>query len=422
MTATMRKLPAAVEAAVDAWKAGKLDEYERLFAALSPKRQAKVTEMTRAIIPAADEPSRSPKEGRFDFLDSYDTPEEKIRELKRQLNEANNRARRHTTSQAFLEEAMKQALEGVEFDVTMPKPPAAQPKKLQESAILHLSDIHFGKRTPKYNFEVAKAHVKQIQDKTVQVVRARRSFADVSEIHVLLGGDMIEGQDIFPGQAHELDEDLFQQACAQGPETIAKMLLVLLGEFQKVHIAAVPGNHGRIGGKRQGNDPRVNFDTIFAQNVMMLTENMLLRDPKNGAPRLKDITWDLPHQRIEDWWALTRVRGYGCLLIHGHQIKGSSYGGIPWYRASSNAKSYVDIVEGQGWDYLFMGHYHTMCKFDLNHRKVIVNGSTEMMNLHARSDLAVTGRPAQRLMFVDADHGLKAEEELLLGPPRSPNR
>lgn len=292
--------------------------------------------------------------------------------------------------------------------------PPAQPKRNHaEEAVLHICDTHFGKRTMTYGMAIAEERIVQVGERTQQLTELRRANAKIDHLHLYLGGDMGEGEgEIFPGQSHEIDADVIAQSCRERPRIISELVFSLLQTFKQITIAGVPGNHGRTA---RAAAKRNNFDNWF-YDVLRLMVDKHLR-PKDR----QRISWNLPIDRPngQEWWAHDIVANrWGCLLIHGDQIRGSL--GMPWYGIGKKAYGWIDTVP-HSWNYLFLGHFHTLCRTEMNGRTVLANGTTESANAYAAEQLAAGGEPLQRLCFFDERHGLISDDPLYLSE-RKPNR
>jgi hypothetical protein len=278
------------------------------------------------------------------------------------------------------------------------KPKRDRRTKNEEIAVLHYSDPQFGKITSSYDSSVAMARAELLAQKTVYLTEIRRNAAPVKECRVYLGGDIVEGEQIFPGQMALIDNPLIEQACNVAPSAIAKMVRHLLEHFEKVRVIAVPGNHGR--NSRHG-DPKTNWDMVACRVAMLM-----LSDP-NGKllPRLE---FEAPGT----FYYIDRVFDWGNLIVHGDQIRGG-FAGFPWYGVGKKAAGWADSIK-EPWDYLWFGHFHTMTSGTLNHRTFLANGTTESDNEYALEQLAAAGWPVQRLAFFSAHHGLISDNPVWL--------
>ena len=80
------------------------------------------------------------------------------------------------------------------------KPPRDRRKARPEVALLHLTDWQVGKRTISYDMDRARKRITEAAVKAVELTEIQRADHPVTECHVMLGGDMVEGVTIFPGQ------------------------------------------------------------------------------------------------------------------------------------------------------------------------------------------------------------------------------
>ena len=96
-----------------------------------------------------------------------------------------------------------------------------------EVALLHLTDWQLGKKSESFGIATLRARIANAVTKTISLTEIQRSHHPVDEIHVMLGGDMVEGISIFPGQVFEDEANLFEQliACSGLIESAIKTLL-----------------------------------------------------------------------------------------------------------------------------------------------------------------------------------------------------
>ena len=109
------------------------------------------------------------------------------------------------------------------------------------TAILLLTDLHFGNRTNQFNTQIASERIKGIPTKLAPFLPR-----DLEEIIVCLGGDIVEGEEIYATQQSNLDVTLIYQIDA-AVEAIWSMLINLQSTTGvKLRIVTSPGNHGRM--------------------------------------------------------------------------------------------------------------------------------------------------------------------------------
>ena len=177
---------------------------------------------------------------------------DRAEDLARQVTKLQTQLRQAKAKTADLIEAVYQGARDAAVVLGSPPPvPAAKKDRRTkgiEVALLHLSDWQIGKITDSFNTAVARDRLRTLAGKVEQITEIERADHPVNEIHVLLGGDMIEGTAIFPGQAHLVDSNLFEQTF-QARAAIVELVRHLLGVFGSVHCWEEPGNHGRLGRK-----------------------------------------------------------------------------------------------------------------------------------------------------------------------------
>lgn len=280
----------------------------------------------------------------------------------------------------------------------VPPPTKDRRRKDAETAIVMLSDWQLGKRTPSYDSDVCATRVELMASKVAELAAIQRADHPVKHCAVFLLGDMIEGEMIFPGQAHEVDSSLGRQVAKDGPRILAGFIRHMLANFETVSVHAVPGNHGRIGGRAsRESHPETNGDRMLYWNVETILD---------GEDRL---TWQIPER---DPWIVADL-GEGCrfMLLHGDQVRGSQ--GIPWYGWSRRVQG-LDMMSRRIWndlafDYVAAGHFHTPVSLYINGARLWINASTESHNPYAAQQLGAAGEPAQWLLFAQPGRGVTAE-------------
>jgi len=280
----------------------------------------------------------------------------------------------------------------------VPRPKPDRRTKRAEVALLHLSDLHFGKRTPSFNSDVAADRLAVLGMKVAKITEIERADHPVRTACLLLGGDLAENLGIFPGQAYEVDSSTFEQMFA-AVNALVGLISVLLGVFHSLAVYEVPGNHGRIG--RKGDYPRSdNIDRMIGA---------ILRERVKGYEREARLRWHEP----DGWFNIVTAGNYRALLVHGDQIK--SFGGnTPAFGILRKANAWASGVLPPFTD-MYMGHFHQSLVLPLANGKgrVFVVPSIESDSPYAKEFVAATGTPAQRLNFIDPDKGRVTSERLI---------
>lgn len=271
-------------------------------------------------------------------------------------------------------------------------------KDKDEVALLHTSDWQLGKLTETYNMRVCEERLELLADKVNLLTEIQRSAHPVSRVHVMFGGDIVEGVDIFPGQAYEIEESLYGQlftAVRLGVQLVRR----LKSMFDVVEVTGEPGNHGRLG--RKGQFPARDNSDRMAYKIM---SQAFLGD--------KQVIW---HEDSGGWHQIVQIGTYRALLIHGDEIK--SFGGnIPAFGLLRKGTAWSSGVVPGGFQDIYYGHFHTPMELTLPNGGVMYGvGSTESDNAYAAEFVAARGLPSQRLHFIDPRKGrVTAQYKIIL--------
>lgn len=332
--------------------------------------------------------------------------EETVGELRKQIGKLERKLQKTITQENTLIDAVVEAVLSNPPRLHVPKAPRKQKAKHEEVAVLHLSDTQIGKITETYDTAKAEDRIMEACQKLAVIASTRRKAAAIRRVDLILGGDMIEGEEIFPHQAHEIDSSVYEQACVTGPAMLCRAVLFLAQEFEEVRVFSVPGNHGRNGPHGGRANPRTNWDQV----AMHTTRTILLGSQEHPRNELTGrVIWPEVNPRF---WTIDRVYDWGLLIVHGHQIRGG-FAGFPYYGTAKKVWGWIDSVPVK-WDFLLHGHFHTPAMITVGKRRVYANGTTESDNEYAREELANSGLPCQRALFIDEKHGILSDDLIYL--------
>jgi hypothetical protein len=258
-------------------------------------------------------------------------------------------------------------------DVVLDPPSWLAPKNTRSSKratlVVMLSDTHFDEVVRPsevgglnaYNRTIAELRLKTWCENVIKMARHYLSGVTYDGVVVLLGGD------IFSGDIHEelkeTNEDTILGSLLHWSEQMAAAITVLADEFGKVHVAAVPGNHGRLTRKPRAKlRAKTNLDWLLAK----MLERHYAKD--------KRVTF-----QIEDGAdTLVGIYQWGHLLTHGDQAHGGGgIGGIwpPIMRLRAKKAQRAMAVD-QPFDTLWMGHWHQL----IITPGLVVNGSLKSVD------------------------------------------
>jgi hypothetical protein len=334
--------------------------------------------------------------------------EEVIKDLKSSLTRTTRQLAKVKNSKVELTEAVYQAVKDNVLAITVPEyPKAPKDQRIQasETAIAVLSDWQLAKVTKTYNSQVCADRVKLYGDKLLKLVEIQRADHPIRKLHIDLAGDLVEGEQIFPGQSFLIDASLYQQVVKDGPEILVSFIVRMASEFDEVHVTGAIGNHGAIGGRgRKEYHPESNADRMLYKIAQTIIE----------AKGISNVTFNIPDGGAErNWYAIDTIGDKSFLIMHGDQIRGG-FAGMPWYGFQKKVLGWNAGAIPESFDYVICGHWHQPVSFVLNDKLVWVNGSTESNNTYAQEMLAASGRPCQWLLFAHPEHGVTNEYRVWL--------
>lgn len=210
-----------------------------------------------------------------------------------------------------------------------------------------------------YNWDIM---LSRMDDVRRTVVSHKDHFAfNVDVLRVYLLGDMLSG-DIHDELAITNDRPT-AEAVVQFAADSAEWLQSLAGEFPKIHVAGVVGNHPRASKKPSAKMAHNNGDWLYYK---------LLEAYLKGQGQ---FSFDFPRgsfnvQEMCDRWRI--------LLMHGDGIR-SSMPGVPWggvHRRVTTLEQQFSKAR-QPLDYVVMGHWHTRNSLDGIQAETFINGSVK---------------------------------------------
>lgn len=314
-----------------------------------------------------------------------------------QLREALKRSQQQYAKLKVKNDELVQAVYQAAKDASLGTPPVkvSPPKKdtrkgKLEVAVIHCTDWQLGKKSVSYGSETCGQRIDRFIDKVLHITDIQRKHHPVREAVLMLGGDMVEGMGIFPGQSYEVDSYLYEQLF-EVSRLISKTVSTLANNFESVRVVCEYGNHGRIG--RYGEMPKGDNIDRISYEIARSKVGHLVKD------------W----QSSDAWYQIVKIGNYTALLVHGDEIK--SFGGnTPAFGILRKVNAWAGGVI-EHFDDCYMGHWHTPMSLTMsNGGRIFVTGSPESHNEYAREFVAATGIPSQRLHFVDPDKGRVAAE------------
>lgn len=320
-------------------------------------------------------------------MESAVAQEARESELRRALQSTQRALQRAKARSEDLVVAVKEAARAAAAAYP-PLPALPAPRKSRPGhhwSLIHSTDWQLGKRTPSYNSDVAEKRVLLSVEKALTLTGLQRKAIDIPSCALLLGGDMVEGIGIFPGQAFEVDSALYDQLFRVS-SLIDRMVRTLLVDFDTVEVWEEYGNHGRLG--KPGEMPA-------ADNV----DRMAYHIARDRVGKQKRLTW----HESKSWYNHGTLGAYSFLLVHGDENRRIGAG---THSSILNQMKAYSAGAVEPFKDAYVGHWHREEELSLpNGGKVYLTGSPESGNEYARQHLGATGQPSQRLNIIDAERG-----------------
>ncbi len=216
-----------------------------------------------------------------------------------------------------LVETFREAIDACELSTTIHAPAPVKQSANASSAVLLLSDHHFGKvvnpreierSSGVYNPAVALARLALLE---TEVLHHLREGPPVDELVVLFLGDIMEGA--LDHQAEREESLLISKQFALATTALSQFLIHLASAVPHIRVFGVAGNHGRWPSQRR--TPTVgresNFDRLVYSAIELIIE----------ATGLKTVTFDLRDCSRQ----LIDIKSLRVQIAHGDEIRGGEF-------------------------------------------------------------------------------------------------
>ncbi len=286
-------------------------------------------------------------------------------------------------------------------------------EKPKRAVLLPIFDCQFGSRVDPddtvgdlgaFNSQIfaerAKRYVRIVSEK----IHAESQISDIGPIVIALGGDMVEGDEIFAEQSWSLEMPP-TDAVILVRDWLAYMIEAIMKVGHEVgathySVVATPGNHGKIGGKRKAGRPaKYNWDVM----VYRLLEERLANYPIHNFV-------------VEPGGNVAfEVLGNPFAMIHGDEVRG--WGSIPFYgmtRMDAKMIRTLNFIP----DYVLLGHHHQQAQIPIGYGEWLMSGN--WVGATSLSRIVGSNQPKQSMFMVDERHGVLDRIPILLDDSRRP--
>ena len=287
-----------------------------------------------------------------------------------------------------------------------PKPilsrPTMGPKddRTVEEAVLVLSDIHFGKKTESFNYSVLADRFTRLHYSMARIIGLLRQGYKIDKLNVFLNGDIVDGDEIYPGHAHGIEMPVIDQIYQLGFPMLRDFLLLMTKLFKTVEVHCCYGNHGRV---NKYASRKTNFDYVLYKTL-----ESYFRD----YPSIKFNVY-------EDWKAIVPIQGHNFLLTHGDAISGGS-SGVPLTAMIGALMRWATTLD-EKFEVLVTGHFHTPWRLSwTKNLTTIGNGTFVSGDDFAIRTLKVESGPAQQFFGVNKNRPITWQYTIELGNTEVP--
>lgn len=235
----------------------------------------------------------------------------------------------------------------------MPRRKKVQDEKQKETAVLVMSDLHYGKKTESFNPDSFKERLFALGERLGHIKSCLAGF-EFDRLVVFLLGDVNDGTLIYASQPHHQAETNVEEQAEQLTDLLTEWFLNQKKIWGKVDIECIPGNHGSSGRNTHEN---ANWDMVAYKYLRHKLHNEI-------AVRM--------NRKENAFIRKVEIRSHQYLLYHGHDIK--SYSSIPWYGIMMRIARW-NTTKLAPMDVVIMGHFHSSGTWKFNQIEVMLSGT-----------------------------------------------
>ena len=229
--------------------------------------------------------------------------------------------------------------------------------KQRGSAVLVMTDVHYGKRTSTYSPGRCARRL-DVLGRELGRIRGLLAGYEFEELVIACLGDVNDGTDIYATQPHHQAITNVEQQAEEVARLFYAFSVAQADVWGRVRWECVPGNHGRAG-KRAAE--AANWDMVAYRYLSLMNQD--------GR-----VAVNLPDRNADPFLRVMRVYRHGYLIYHGHDIR--AWGNIPWYGIMLRLLRW-QAARGDfhGWQTVLMGHFHTIGLWRFNGMVAMCSGT-----------------------------------------------
>lgn len=265
--------------------------------------------------------------------------------------------------------------------------------KNEATAIMQLSDCHFGKRIipstvnglNEHNPDIAKKRMEKLAENFITLIKKERQDVKIDNFVLILGGDFLENSQLH--EHSEMTTDLSPMEETLFSRELLVKFIKTIGEycdFKNIMVPSIRGNHAR-------STKKMSSSVDYRMSYEMILYNILKQDFSDPV-----FDWYLPDSEIAEF----SIYGSRMRAFHGHQIR--SQGGIGGLTIPLN-KFILRMDQINKCSYNFMHHYHS---YSFPTSKCTLNGSVIGMDPYAFGLGCEYQPPIQSFQLFDKKRGM----------------
>ena len=257
--------------------------------------------------------------------------------------------------------------------------------KLDETAVLCLSDIHAGKVNKMLNIESGKVEITYnteiMNEEFDRLIETIHTIIDllsptynIRKLYIVGLGDYLDNDIIYRGQRFFIDASVGDQLMSL-LTPMTKLLRSMLNIFEEIEVVSIIGNHSRFSSHREEAPVSNSFDYLF----MKLLEATFSRENR--------IKFVIP----ESWFYVFDIYKWRYFIHHGDTVY--AWLSIPYYGIIRRSKARMIEVPH---DMEIIGHFHQRMEIPTSSRSyTLVNGSFIPKDSYAWKKFGVFSKPEQ---------------------------
>jgi len=132
-----------------------------------------------------------------------ENPEKEVKRLRAEGRKLRRIIKQHENEKDLTDKIISVVTDSIESvpPIKLPKVCIYEDAQQEEVAVLLMSDVHIGKQTKSYNHRIFAKRLEVLQNSMMSIVEAHRSIRPIKKLVLVMNGDIIDAESIYPSQA-----------------------------------------------------------------------------------------------------------------------------------------------------------------------------------------------------------------------------